>query len=225
METIIKLLSLALVYTVLFGCAEYLYHKKKTPVESTRKIVHFGSGLLAMSFPFLFASHWTVLLLCLSFIGILEWSKSRHFLPSIHQVKRKTKGALLFPIIAYSCFLFYQNTNDPTYYYLPLLLLTVSDSLAAIAGKKWPRGQYSVLNCKKTLIGSLAFFISAILITYGYQIVNGDSSIQDHFLMISTMAFATTLAEAIGVKGYDNLFIPASAMIVLSLFEPIVNIA
>ncbi len=132
---------LTLSFLALFGTAELLYHKLHVPVELTRKGVHTGTGLLTLLFPVLLHSHWTVLFLCASFGLLLLASIRFHFLPSINAIERESVGSLAYPVAVYGCYLaFLQYDCQYLYFYLPILILTFCDPIAALVGRKWPIG-------------------------------------------------------------------------------------
>lgn len=214
----------------LFALAEILFHVFKVKVELTRKLVHFGTGILSLLFPILLTNHWFVFALCLSFLAILIASLKFNLLKSINSIERKSYGSLCYPLAVYSCFLIQswygkQDNFQGGYliYYLPLLILAISDPLAALIGKKWAWMPFKVGIGTKTLAGSFAFFGSGVLISiaafYAFQI-----ELSLGFILLSCLiiSFVTTISEAVSRNGLDNLFIPlfgaSSVYICLHLF-------
>ncbi|OYU96506.1 MAG: phosphatidate cytidylyltransferase [Bacteroidetes bacterium B1(2017)] len=216
---LIYTLFLALSYLALFGLAEFLYHILKVRAEITRKLVHVGSGLISMSFPILLDNHWLVLLLGASFTLIIAVSLKFELLKSINKVKRVTHGSILYPLSIYLCYLFFDGyashfslrTEAYFLYYLPLGILAISDPIAALAGKTFPFGKYKSGIEYKTFFGSGMFFLSAFLIS----IVLLPSFGSNQMLHALLIALAAACAEAFSKKGWDNIFIPLSAIIVL----------
>ena len=219
METNLKnTLILAGCYLVLFTLAEFLYHILKLKVELTRKFVHFGTGLLALLFPILLDTHWWVLLLCASFVVILICSLHHNLLKSIHAIDRKSVGSLAYPAAVYGCYLsYYYQGHQYLFYYLPIMILAISDPLAALCGKKWPWGSYRIAGATKTTTGSLAFFISAFSITvisWRYLYIS-DMTTSKMFAFVF-ISLSATLAEALSRDGYDNVSIPFT--VIASMF-------
>ena len=208
---------LAACYLVLFTIAEILYRKFNFKAELTRKIVHLVTGILSLSFPLLLENHLFVLFLCGSFFIILIFSMKFKLLPSINAVDRKTHGSLLYPVIVYSAFLVQSRYNEYVFYYIPILILAFCDPIAGLTGKKWQYGKYTVFSKSKTIVGSSAFFISASFIVIFCLAFVEKIFWRDIIFLSFGIAFFTTLAEAISHKGYDNLTIPATAMIILLL--------
>ena len=74
-------------FLALFGIAEILYHKLKVYVEITRKTVHLGTGLITLSFPLFLETHWSVLILTISFVVILSLSKLYNLVKCIYGIR------------------------------------------------------------------------------------------------------------------------------------------
>lgn len=208
-------LILASAYLVLFTIAELLYHKCSVKVELTRKFVHIVTGLLALLFPVLLGNHWLVLFLCASFALILIVSLKFKLLPSINAIERESVGSLAYPLAVYLCYLAYDyHQQQYIYYYLPIIILAICDPVAALTGKKWPLGKYSIGKESKTLMGSSMFFLSAVIlvVNFTYNSV-GFSSTQQIVLSSVIIGVLSSFTEAISKKGWDNLTIPISVLI------------
>ena len=219
-DKIIPPLLLACCFLILFGFAEFLFHKRNVRAEWTRKIVHFGTGILALSFPILLHDHWQVLFLCGSFLILLLISLRYHLLRSINGIDRLSYGSILFPIVVYGCFLAHVfSQKGLIMFYLPILILAICDPVAALIGKRYPYGTYQIWNGKKTLSGSVAFFIFAFFITfsafYFWEVSN--KGISHHHNAVILIPVVATISEAVGVKGTDNFTIPASVVFTLYL--------
>lgn len=210
---------LAGAFLALFGSAEVLYHRFKLSAEITRKYVHIVTGLLTLLFPILIRNHWLVLALCGSFLIILQLSLRFNKLPSINGVTRVSKGSILYPIVVYGCYLVFHQYGTLALFYIPILILAISDPIAALVGKTWPKFPFTTFGHKKTLSGSLAFFLAAIAICLLVVFLDGSYHVQNTWLLAGAIAVITTLAEAVSHKGYDNLTIPASALLVLLLIN------
>ena len=202
-------------FLVLFALGELLYHVFKTPIEISRKFVHFGTGIITLSFPLVLTSHWSVLILSVSFIGLLIISLKFNLLKSINAIERESLGSILYPVVIYLTYLCYQQFGDVMYFYLPVLVLAISDPMAALCGKKWPYGTYKISKDKKTLVGSSAFFISSFIICFCFAPSLEKGWIQAILIPLS-IALISTLFEAISQKGWDNFFIPASVILTLA---------
>lgn len=213
-------LIIAACYFVLFALGELLYHVFKLKVEITRKFVHIGTGFLALLFPLLLDNHWLVLLLCTAFALILMVSLHYDLLKSINAIDRKSVGSLMYPIAVYGCYLvFIKHGNQYIYYYLPILILAISDPLAALAGKKWAWGKYRIAGANKTLFGSVMFFASAVavMLCCWFFLYTAPQHPGLFVAGIGIIALIATVTEAISRDGYDNVTIPLSVIIALFL--------
>ena len=195
-QAFINLTTLAVSFLTLFGSAELLYHQWKIKVEYSRKYVHLFTGLLTLLFPILLDNHWWVLLLCSAFGLILIGSQRYQMLPSINAIDRKSMGAILYPIAVYICFLSYEWTQSYLFFYLPMLIMAISDPLAALTGKSWPIGQYRVGKETKTLTGSLFFMLSAWIVSSSLLFMLSSSSWGMAIIMGAALAWFTNYSRS-----------------------------
>ena len=216
---------LAVAFLSLFGAAEVVFHFCGLIAELTRKLVHFGTGILSLLFPLLLSNHVFVLALCASFTLILIASLKFNVLKSINNIDRKSYGSLCYPLAVYTCFLIQswygkQNNFYGGYliYYLPLLILAISDPLAALVGKRWPWMPFKVGEGTKTMAGTMTFFGSAFLISI-MAFLALQITLSMTFLLASCLliGIVTTISEAVSKNGFDNLFIPLSGSICVYL--------
>ena len=213
--SLINIGILSSAFLILFGIAEVLFHKYKVRAEHSRKLVHFGTGALTMLFPLFLTSHWQVLLMSVGFLAILILSKKYNFLNSINGVERKTHGSTLFPIVVYLCFALAEYKSNFSFFYLPILILAISDPIAALLGQKFPLGKFTLLNHTKTLMGSFGFLFSAALITSIVLSFKLNMNCASGLYTALIIAILSTFAEAISKDGWDNLTIPLSVTLVL----------
>jgi phytol kinase len=208
---IIDSIILSGAFLILFGTAEVLYHYFKVKVELTRKIVHLGTGLLTMLFPIMLNSHWWVLMLCSSFAVILIISLKYNLLKSVNAIERESVGSIAFPVSVYGCYLaFTYFDHQYVYFYLPILILAICDPIAALTGKRWPRGRYKFNGSNKTLMGSAMFFLSAFILIITLSLMGHTMTrvVSRGF----AIALVSTISEAVSGKGYDNITIPVSVL-------------
>lgn len=219
MNDLISMMWLSACFLGLFGISELIHRTTSVKVEHTRKLVHFGTGALTLLFPVFLESSWSVLCLCASFAVILLLSLKYKFLPSINAIDRESHGSILYPVAVYSCFLVYEYRDfDLMFFYAPILVLAIADPLAALFGKRWPKGRFTLGKDSKTVMGCSAFFGSALLVLIGLSgLFNGGISFEQVYQLI-LVALGATLVEAVSGKGSDNLTIPLAVVLLLSLF-------
>lgn len=217
-QQFINTLILASAFLSLFAISELLHHIFKVKAEYTRKLVHFGTGLLTFLFPVMLDNHWWVLALCSLFFIMLILTKKTQLLKSIHGVGRKTHGSYLYPVSVYGCYLLGTIYENMIFFYLPILILAISDPIAALSGAKWGKPK-ATSKKTKTLFGSIMFFISALLacIIIYYQVpVNSGAIILSIGLLIG---LAGAIAESLSYKGWDNFTVPLVVASILVLFR------
>ncbi|MCA6362959.1 MAG: phosphatidate cytidylyltransferase [Bacteroidetes bacterium] len=217
---LIHCLWLGACFLALFSTGEILYHKFGVRAEYTRKLIHLGTGVLTLLFPVFLRSHWFVLLLCGAFAVILLTSLKFNLLKSINAIDRKSHGSISYPAAVYGTFLFYDFFSgthpQKAYFYIPVLMLAVCDPIAALSGKRWPWKPFQVGSGKKTLTGSLMFFISASLLS-GILLYTLSETSNSNLITLSLLlgAFGAFI-EAISRNGFDNLLIPLISILVLA---------
>jgi phytol kinase len=198
---------------LLFGIGEYLRRIKKFDGEGTRKLSHFGAGIIIMAFPWLFQSHWTVALLSCNFFLILLIGKYTGLLSSVHDVERRTGGAYYYPLAVYSTF--WLSKGDAILFCLPMSILAVADAGAALVGKRIGKRKYTVYDGKRSFEGSLTFFVLALTLSIAMLGVSGHPGWPEMLLVALAIAIFTTSLESISILGIDNLMIPYGAFLVL----------
>ncbi len=182
--------------------------------ELTRKIIHLITSLIPLAY-FYYSSEEQILVLCISlFILFLVGDILRIYVIQLRQIYEKIFGKLLrehetekslngatLLFLGFTLAILLYEKNIAV---IAMLLLSVSDSLAAIVGKSF--GNHRFFN--KTLEGSLAFFISAfIIILFFYDKI---------FLGLIT-ALTMAIVELVPNKINDNIVIPIMAGLLLSL--------
>lgn len=220
------IIVLAIVYlmgiAILLIFNELAYRRLDAKGEVTRKFAHFSSILATMPFPYIFPSHWYVLVLALIFTAVLYLTKNGKQLQSIHDIERKSVGSYMMPISIYFTFLISTLLDNKFVYILPMLILAISDPMAAILGmniKKY-NGRIKLFGYKlnKTWIGSGAFLVSSFVISViAYYFHFGVFDLNAFWLSLA-VCVTTTLIELTSWRGLDNLGIPISGVVILVLF-------
>ena len=217
-----EILTYSLLYLVLFGFTDLLYHRLKVKVDYTRKIVHVCTGIIALTFPIFLKDIWQVALLCGSFLGLMALSERFSWFKSITAVERKSYGSWLFALSVLICFIAMKRWGFE-FYFLPILTLTTADPIAAIVGKRLNYKPMIVFGQVKTVGGSIAFFLTSIITTVAFVEISRayyysgmfDITALGFFIL---MALTATTAELFSTKGWDNLTIPLSVIAMLLLY-------
>lgn len=222
----VNITVLAFVYLIGIGILlafnELNYRRLKVKGEITRKFAHFTSTLAVVPFPYIFTSHWYVLILATIFFAALFFTQRTKLLKSIHDIERKSIGSYLLPLAIYTTFLVSFLIENKFVFILPMLILAVCDPMAAILGMniKKNNGKITILGRKlnKTWLGSGAFLFTSFVISIIALYFHREVFDLKTFWLALAVAVASTLAELISWRGSDNLAIPLSVVLVLVLF-------
>jgi len=205
-------------FLLLFALAEGWRAASNPPAEWTRKLVHFGGGLIAATFPWLFASHWTVLMLGAPFFVVLWGTRRLGLLRSVHGVARKSEGGLYYPVAIY--LLFVLASAKPVFYLISILALVISDTVAAVLGSSYGRMGYTVEGDRRTVEGSAVFFFSTFLIGHLPLLLLTTTPPLVSVLVGLQIAMLMTLFEGISIRGNDNLIVPLMTYFLLLKLTP-----
>ncbi len=207
----------SVLFLLLFGIGEFLRKKVGMKGEFTRKIVHFGGCVVALSFPYLFQNIWSVFALCVVFTLIIFFSARFSLLASVHDVDRKSYGGIYHPIAIFLSFLICSLLHRMLFFQIGIMVLALSDSMAAIIGKIYGRNGYDVeKGNRKSIEGSVIFFLLTFLITHLALLLLSDMGRIETVLVAVLVAVLVTLFEAISLDGADNLFIPLGTIVILA---------
>ena len=190
-----------------------MHRTRGVRVEVTRKFTHVGAGLIVMTFPWVLNSPWSVCLLSISFAGLLVVGKTTGLLSSVHGVERRTSGAYYYPLAVLGTF--WLSKGDPLLFCVPIAVMALADTAAALVGQKVAGTEYQVYDNHRTVEGSLVFFALAMGICLTGLALAGLPGWPAMLLVALVAAIMATATEAISVRGADNLFIPYTCFLVL----------
>jgi|WetSurMetagenome_2_1015567.scaffolds.fasta_scaffold00319_14 phosphatidate cytidylyltransferase len=211
-KNIFLYLTYSLGYILILLTCELLLILFRMKAEYSRIISHVLAGIASLFLMRLFTSYWYIISLCIQSAIFLFISKKMGLLGSHHQVSRKTNGSSFFFIGIMSACLISVIRNDISLFVLAVAVLTISDPVAALAGLNrksvcWPK-LFSDTPSSKTLIGSLAFFVSTVAVLLaGMSIYSFRTT---PYLIIVSLLFSliVTITEAVSPYGTDNISIP-----------------
>lgn len=193
------------------------------PPELSRKAVHIGMGLVCLSFPWLFQESWPVVVLAvLAIIGLgaarVVPIFKREVGGVLGGVARQSLGEFYFPIAVAIVFLLAQGNG--LLYVIPILTLTVADSVGALIGVRYGFARYLTDEGMKSAEGSVAFFTAAFLSCHIPLLLFTETGREETLLISLTAGFVVMLLEAISWRGQDNLIIPIGMYFLLSFYLP-----
>ncbi len=207
---------------ILLAFNELNYRRLNVKGEITRKFAHFAATLATVPFPYIFPSHWYILVLAFIFFMVLFVTQYSKQLKSIHDIERKSIGSYLLPLSIYITFFISIKLQSKFMYILPMLILAICDPMAAILGMNTKKNNGKIkifgLKTEKTRIGSAAFFITSFVISIIALYFHRISFDLKTFWLALAVAITSTLAEMLSWRGSDNLSIPLSVVLILVLF-------
>lgn len=211
---------IAIVLLLIFN--ELNYRRFKVKGEITRKFAHFVSTLAVIPFPYIFSSHWYVMVLGIIFFIALFVTQHSKQLKSIHDIERKSVGSYLLPFSIYITFLLSIKFGLKFYYILPMLILAICDPMAAILGMNIKKKNQKItvfgINTGKTILGSGGFLVTSFFISIIALYFNRGVFDFKTFWLAFVVSVISTLAELFSWRGSDNLTIPLSVCFTLLLF-------
>jgi len=203
----IPILIYTFLYCFSFFTLEILKRKKILSTNSTRRMIHLGAAIITFSFP-TYLSFSQALIMCFIILMIMSFSRRISLFSHIHGVERKTWGEIFYPIgIMVAVFFFLPN--NPESFRIVLLILGISDLLANIVGTHWGTKYFTIFGGKKTIEGTIAFFVSTFIILFIFQ------------LSLPIAIFISLIASAVeffSPYGSDNLTIPIAVSALLIFF-------
>ncbi|MCS7323727.1 MAG: hypothetical protein NZ532_00075 [Thermoflexales bacterium] len=209
------LLAIALSFLYVFavlGAAEVLRRALELPVEFTRKVVHVAVGMWAFGTVALFSSRWAAMAPPLAFVVLNYISYRRGTFAAMETGEKSNLGTVYFPLaFAAMIALFFEVSRSLVV--LTLMPMTWGDAFAAVLGRRFGRHRYTVFGATRSLEGSAAMFVFAWLSVTLSALVFGMSP-ERALGMGLALAFVSTLAEALSVRGLDNLLVPAACAVV-----------
>lgn len=195
--------------------------------EVKRKLVHVGTGVYAMSLPWLFPDRWPVYMivgLTLVMMVLLRMPQiSGRLGEAVHSVERRSYGDFLLAISVGLCF--FLADGVALFYVLPIAVLTLADAAAALAGTAYGTRRFRVEEGIKSVEGTAVFFVITLLVALICLMFMSDLPPLNMLTLALLVAGFGALVEAQSWRGFDNLFLPLGLLVFLevhsesSLFE------
>jgi phytol kinase len=209
----VRAAAVAAVLGLVLLAAEIWRRAANPPAEWTRKLIHSMTGLVAISFPWMFARFETLLVLAAGMIALLLVARRTGKLRSLYGVERSSLGDVYFPLAV--LLLFAVGRGRPVFYAISIAALVVCDAAAAVLGREYGRHRFVVTTDQKTLEGSAAFFLSSFLVFHLPLLLATDATRWAAVLVAFQLALLVTSFEAISAGGSDNLVVPLATYYLL----------
>ena len=201
------------------------WRRRGVKAEWTRKLVHFGGGMVCLSFPFLLQSPWTVLGMALALSALFAGGRRWGFLACLHDVDRPTRGSEYYPLAVWMVFVL--SLGEPWRYVCALLVLGVADACAALIGSRYGTIRYEIETEQKSLEGSLVFLLISFLAIHLPLLLMTELPRATCVLAALLVAVLVTGFEAVSLHGTDNIFVPLGVCVILARIttKPVAEIA
>lgn len=186
---------------------EVLKRKFALPTAYTRRFIHIGTAAVAGLAPF-FASRDQLVIVCIIFIVLLLLARSYSLFSAIHGVDRKSFGDIYLPLGVILTALIFLPQNIHVFQF-GIFIMGISDAVAGYVGEKYGRHAFEVYFNKKSVEGSITFFVVSLILTFtffpffGYQLL--------------IIPLILTMTEFGLVHGLDNLILPIIAAFLAQL--------
>ncbi len=181
-----------------------------------RKVIHLLAGLITSFALFLFNNWYFLYALAIIFIitNYIEIKKNRF---KSMAMLNDNLGTIFFPI-SYLVLILLWGKFNVGLIFISFLIMSISDSFAAIFGVKFGKFKYKLLNDDKTFIGSLVFFFSAYIILvsgiwYFYAL-----PLYILFAGAGLIALFITVLENFSIYGIDNFSVPVIGAFFINKF-------
>jgi phytol kinase len=204
----IQIIAVAVWLGLVFLASEILHRFKQDP-ELVRKVVHIGTGHVLLIAWWLQIPTWLCVSAGVTFTAIALASHHTNILPMLNDVGRKTYGvfyyALSITILVGLLWDYY-----PQYAVIGVMVMSWGDGMAALIGKRFGKHTFIYMGNKRSLEGSLAMFVTSLIVMLGIFASGHSLSPRDVGVAIPVAAIAAIL-EAFSPGGTDNLSVPLAS--------------
>lgn len=179
-----------------------------------RKVIHVGVGLWIIGTVLLFESRCLAAVPALVSVAANYVIHRRRLLGSV-AAEAENLGTVWFPVSF--ALLVLLTWDEPAALVGGVLAMTFGDALASTVGLRWGRRKYATLGgYTKSLEGSLAMFgatlLTALAALWWLSPPVPPAALAGLAVLASV---AATLAESLGIKGRDNLWVPLGTGLLL----------
>lgn len=209
-----SMLFVLVVLGIMVGIVKLLEKKFNLKAETKRKLIHMSMGFTMLTFPYIFTSTWSVGILAgiaLVVMYLLKNTGLKKTLGTVlFDVERKSLGEVFFILSVF--FIFYLSQGNPVSYSIPILILTLADSTAALVGKSYGKNKLNENNeDAKSFEGSFMFFMVAFMCTLVPLLLFTEVGREETLVISAIIGLNVAIIEMISHTGNDNLLIPLTS--------------
>jgi phytol kinase len=196
----------------------FLQLRRGLEPELVRKMFHVGGGILGLTLPWLFDSIVPVIVLASAisggFLALRMVGKLRAGVGQVlHAVRRESIGEFCY--VASFLLLFWLAQGDKLLFSIPLLILALADTFAAIIGEQYGRLLLRQEGVGKSYEGTAAFFLTAFFCVHVPVLLAERTGRLESLLIGAGVSVMVMMAEAAAWWGLDNLVIPLFSYMLL----------
>jgi phytol kinase len=219
--TVVDLLHVLLLLAAAAGMItglRFLQQRRSLEPELVRKMFHVGGGILGLTLPWLFDSIVPVLVLAVAIAGGFLALRMVGFLRTgvgqvLHAVRRESIGEFCY--VGSLLLLFWLARGDKLLFSIPLLILALADTFAAMIGEQYGRLLLRQEGIGKSYEGVAAFFLTAFFCVHVPVLLAERTGRLESLLIGAGVSVMVMMAEAAAWWGLDNLVIPLFSYMLL----------
>ena len=204
----IQISAVAIWLGLVFLASEILRRLKQDP-ELVRKVVHIGTGNVLLIAWWLHIPTWLCVTAGVTFSAIALASHHTNILPMLNDVGRKTYGVFYYAL-SITVLVGLLWDHHPQYAVIGVMVMSWGDGMAALIGKRFGKHTFIYMGNKRSLEGSLAMFVTSLIVMLGIFASGHSLSAHDIGVDIPVAAIAAML-EAFSPGGTDNLSVPLAS--------------
>ena len=204
----IQITAVAAWLGLVFLASEILHRFKQDP-ELVRKVVHIGTGHVLLIAWWLQIPTWLCVSAGVTFTAIALASHHTNILPMLNDVGRKTYGVFYYAL-SITVLVGLLWDHHPQYAVIGVMVMSWGDGMAALIGKRFGKHTFIYMGNKRSLEGSLAMFVTSLIVMLGIFASGHSLSPRDVGVAIPVAAIAAML-EAFSPGGTDNLSVPLAS--------------
>ena len=204
----IQISAVAIWLGLVFLASEILRRLKQDP-ELVRKVVHIGTGNVLLIAWWLHIPTWLCVTAGVTFSAIALASHHTNILPMLNDVGRKTYGVFYYAL-SITILVGLLWDHHPQYAVIGVMVMSWGDGMAALIGKRFGKHTFIYMGNKRSLEGSLAMFVTSLIVMLGIFASGHSLSAHDIGVAIPVAAIAAML-EAFSPGGTDNLSVPLAS--------------
>jgi len=210
--------GLLISFAYLFGVVivgELIRALWRLPSAFTRKFIHIGVGFWGFIALRWLPNPWMAVIPPALFILVNALSFRWTLLKSMEIEDKHNLGTVYYPLSLSLLILIFWNAH-PDVVLVGLLAMTMGDGVAAIVGRRWGRHTYRVWGVKRTVEGSAAMAVFALI---GIMLaLEFSTTLSFSVLMPRAFAIAILAAfiEGVSPRGSDNLTVPLGCAVIYS---------